>query len=77
MAKSTAKEIAQTAMMVILWIILIVTLLVLLLGCLGLEEKQEQHQQSLIIEANCDEDILNVYIDDDQEDGKKEIDLTK
>jgi len=73
----TAKEIAQTALMVILWMILIVTLLVLLLGCLGLEEKQEGRQQSLVVEADCDEDILNIYVDDDQKDGKKKIDLTK
>ncbi len=74
---SSPKEIAQSLMLIVLAVVVVTVLLFLLTGCLGLEGKQEQRQQSLTIAADCEENTIDVMIDDDQDDQAKEINVTK
>jgi len=73
----TARQIAQTVVTVLLFVIVISVVIFLLTGCLGLEGKQEQRQQSLTIAADCDENTIDVTVDDDHDDQAKEINVTK
>ena len=74
---SSPKEIAQSLMLILLAVIVVTVLLFLLTGCLGLEGKQKQREQSLVISADCDENTIDVMIDDDQDDQHKEATITK
>ena len=74
---SKAKELAQTVLVVVMVVILVTIILTLLTGCLGLERKQDQREQSLVISADCEEDTIEVMIDDDQDDQRKEATITK
>ena len=74
---SSPKEIAQSLMLIVLAVVVVTVLLFLLTGCLGLEGKQEQREQALVISADCDENTIDVMIDDDQDDQAKEVTITK
>ena len=74
---SKAKELAQTVLVVLLAVILVTLIITLLTGCLGLEGKQDQREQSLVISADCDKNTIDVMIDDDQDDKHKEATITK
>ncbi len=74
---SKARSIAQTVLVVVMVVILVTIILNLLTGCLGLEGKQDQREQSLVISADCDENTIDVMIDDDQDDQRKEATITK
>ena len=73
----TARQIAQTVVTVLLFVIVMSVVIFLLTGCLGLEGKQKQREQSLVISADCDENTIDVMIDDDQDDQHKEATITK
>ncbi len=74
---SSPKEIAQSLMLIVLAVVVVTVLLFLLTGCLGLEGNQDQRQQSLTIAADCDENTIDLTIDDDQDDQAKEVTITK
>ena len=73
----TARQIAQTVVTVLLFVIVISVVIFLLTGCLGLEGKQDQREQSLVISADCDKNTIDVMIDDDQDDKHKQATVTK
>jgi len=74
---SSPKEIAQSLMLIVLAVVVVTVLLFPLTGCLGLEGKQEQRQQSLTIAADCDENTIDVTVDDDQDDQAKGATITR
>ena len=72
----TAKDIAQMAVMVAMWV-LVILLILSVWGCLGLEGLKEDRSQSLKVSADCDENTIDLFIDDIEEDQTKNLDLAK
>ena len=70
------RDIAQMAVMVAMWVIVIV-LILSLWGCLGLEGLKEERSQSLKISADCEENTIDVFVDDIEDDHSKNLDLAK
>ena len=74
---SSAREIAQSLMLIVLAVVVVTLLLFLLTGCLGLERESEERKQSLTVSADFDKKTIDVTVDDAQEDDIKEMNVTK
>jgi len=72
----TARDITQVVVIVAMWLIVIV-LILSLWGCLGLEGLKEDRSQSMRVSADCDENTIDVFVDDIEEDHTKNLDLAK
>ena len=71
---SKARNIAMTAVMVVLWVIAIFTVMVLLLGCEGML-RDDRNEGAMRFEADCDEDtiIFELDLDHGAEDKKLKL----
>ena len=74
---SKVHSIAKTAVMVVLWLIVIWAVIVLLTGCLQLTRNERLDEGNFRVEADCDKNTVEVELDLDRTDDRKDATVTK
>ena len=73
----TGRGIAQTVVLVIAWVFIIWIVITMLTGCLAIQEREAQEAGNWRIEADCDENTLDVEFSLDDSERHREAEAKK